>query len=419
VRHRFATPGSHLVTLQAVPDAMPADDRQDYAVEVLPKLPVLLVAGDPDPAAPRRGADFLRDALAPARDPHPAILVRVVNVRNFDRAVLTRDIAGSGTNARVVVLCNIPQITPEQDSAIAAFLDNGGGVLIAPGDRTDADQFARAAYRAGRGWLPAQLAGPVGDLDDPAKAPRPQPTSFTHPALELFRDPQSGGLGDARFPRHWKLAVPVGGTARVAARLTDGDPFLVEKTVGEGRVLEACVSLDHSWGANLVELPAFAPLAHELVYYLAGGRSADLNVVPGQSVRYRVPKGGPMTGWVVQPPEGPERPAAVVDGQIAVGETGDAGVYVLCNSAGDLVRYFTVQPDPGESNLSASTDAERQRVRQAVPGLDFTADRAAVVADALRAPHPAELWWVCVAGVVGLLAAEVWLTRRRALAAGV
>jgi hypothetical protein len=37
----------------------------------------------------------------------------------------------------------------------------------------------------------------------------------------------------------------------------------------------------------------------------------------------------------------------------------------------------------------------------------------------LRAPQPAELWWPCMAGVVALLSAEVWLTRRRALAAGV
>ena len=35
--------------------------------------------------------------------------------------------------------------------------------------------------------------------------------------------------------------------------------------------------LDNTWRTNVVELPAFAPLAHELVYYLAGARAATLN----------------------------------------------------------------------------------------------------------------------------------------------
>src|SRR5439155_17559322 len=104
VHHRFTSAGAHLVSVQAEPDVLPADDRQDFALEVLPQLPVLLLDGDPDPAASRRGADFLRDALAPARDPSPAILARVVNVRDFDPALLTRDLSGPGTVPRVAVL---------------------------------------------------------------------------------------------------------------------------------------------------------------------------------------------------------------------------------------------------------------------------------------------------------------------------
>src|SRR5262245_43350077 len=85
--HRFGKPGSHLVSLTVEPDPPPAerprgyrvkdrvpgDNRQDFAVEVLQALSVLLVDGDTSPVPPReRGTDFLRDALAPARDRHPA-----------------------------------------------------------------------------------------------------------------------------------------------------------------------------------------------------------------------------------------------------------------------------------------------------------------------------------------------------------
>ena len=53
-----------------------------------------------------------------------------------------------------------------------------------------------------------------------------------------------------------------------------------------------------------------------------------------------------------------------------------------------------------------------------MPAVDFNDDRAAIVAGITRAPQPAELWWLCMLGVIALLSAEVWLTRRRALAAG-
>jgi hypothetical protein len=416
VRHRF-DPGSHLVSVQAEPDALPGDDRQDYALEVLPQLPVLLVDGDPNPAADRRGSDFLRDALAPARDPHPAVLARVVAVAEFDPTVLTRDLAEAGTAPRVIVLCNVGKLNAAQQAAIAAFLENGGGVLVAPGDRS-VSQPAGGESAAPK-WLPATLAETVGDLNQPTKAAQPMPGTFFHPALELFRELQAGGLGEARFPRYWKLDVPAGGTAVAVARLTDNSPFLVEKPFGAGRVLETCVPLDNSWRTNLVQLPAFAPLAHELVFYLAGARSAALNLAPGQAGRYRLPKGAPTTGWVLQPPDGPEKPVVVQDGQIGVEDTQLPGVYVLKHAASGTVRYYVVQSDPRESDLTPWTDGDRERVTKYLPTLEFNDDRAAILAGILRAPQAAELWWLFMVGVVGLLGAEVWLTRRRALAAGV
>jgi hypothetical protein len=411
VSHRFP-PGSHLVSFQAEPDALPGDDRQDFAMEVLPQLPVLLVDGDPNPAATRRGSDFLRDALAPARDRHPAVLVRVVSVADFDAAVLSRDFGGPGTAPRVVVLCNVGKLTPPQQAGLGGFVEKGGGLLVAPGDRADANADLQAAK-----WLPATLANPVGDVNQPAKAAQPLPATFFHPALELFRETQAGGLGDARFPRYWKLA-PAGGAAVVVARLTGDDPFLVEKPYGAGRALEVCVPLDNNWRTNLIELPAFAPLAHELVYYLAGARSASLNLTPGQSLRYRLPKGVATGGWVLQPPVGSDRPVEAREGQILVEDTQEPGVYTLKHSASGAVRFYVVQSDPAESDLSPWTDADRERIRRILPAVEFNDDRTAIVAGITRAPQPAELWWLCMVGVIGLLAAEVWLTRRRALAAG-
>ena len=44
----------------------------------------------------------------------------------------------------------------------------------------------------------------------------------------------------------------------------------------------SAVPLYNSWRTNLTDSPAFVPLAHELVYYLAGARAAELPIGSGE-----------------------------------------------------------------------------------------------------------------------------------------
>src|SRR5207247_5205110 len=130
VRQRFTAAGSHLVTVQFDGDPLPGDNRQDYALDVVPALPVLLVDGDPDPDAARRGVDFLRDALAPARDPSPSVVARVVSSADFTPDVLSRDVAGHGTAPRVALLSNVARFTPAQAPAAGRCTPDGGRSLV-------------------------------------------------------------------------------------------------------------------------------------------------------------------------------------------------------------------------------------------------------------------------------------------------
>ena len=74
------------------------------------------------------------------------------------------------------------------------------------GGRVDADDYNGRLYREGKGWLPAHLDGAVGDLASLTRTV-PARAASTHPALELFRAGQAGGLEAARFPRWWKLST--------------------------------------------------------------------------------------------------------------------------------------------------------------------------------------------------------------------
>ena len=143
--------GSHLVTLQLEDDELPSDNRQDFAVEVLPTVPVLIVSNAAADGKTRTG-DFLRDALAPAKDPTPAFAVRTVPFAEWSTAMFAADVKGNGTPPRVVVLANVDKLTGGQQQDLEKFLTAGGSVLVTLGDRCDAAAWNRVAFRGGQGF---------------------------------------------------------------------------------------------------------------------------------------------------------------------------------------------------------------------------------------------------------------------------
>ncbi|HVK08304.1 MAG TPA: VWA domain-containing protein [Gemmataceae bacterium] len=414
VPQRFMTPGSHLVTLTIDEDAMPGDNRQDYAVEVMPTLPVLVVDGDPR----GRGAEFLRDALAPPLDPTPSFLIRIVPPADFTPDMLTKPLAREATTVpRVLILANVPAIRPDQGQAIEAFLNAGGGVLVTLGQRAEAGNYNEEHYRDGRGWLPARLIDPVGDENDLAKAPRPVSASLESSAFELFKSEDPGTLaGSAYFPRHWKLEARTEGGGVPVALLSDRTPLFVEKNVGKGRVLQAAVPLDNGWRTNLTDLGDYVRLAHELVYYLAAARAGDVNLEARQPIVFRPADGerpGPVT---VQPPDGPGRRLSVTEWPLVYDDTRETGVYKLTTDTGK-VQYYVVQPDAGESDLTPCSDEDRAAVARLVKTTQYVLTPAEVFSKEADPESRFEFWWLLLLAVIALLAFEVWMTRRIAGAA--
>ncbi|HKM55724.1 MAG TPA: hypothetical protein VJY33_20130, partial [Isosphaeraceae bacterium] len=427
--HRFKEPGIHLISLILevdppvdqrpegyVPrDTLPGDNRQDLAVEVVSALPVLLVDGDdrddPSTGNPRsRGTDFLRKALAPENDPSPVVLAKVVPIHKFDPALLTSDLDRTlGTKPRVLVLSNVPRLSMPQQDAIARFVAEGGGLLITLGGRVEVQHYNDELYRSGQGWLPARLEEIRGSLDEPEKAVTPDRASFFHPAVDLFREMTTGGLADARFPRWHALSTPAKSSALVVAKLSNNDPLLVEKRYQKGRVILSAVPLDNGWRTNLPDLYAFVPLAHELIYYLAGARSAELNLQPGDPLVYRSCDGQLGGSIMIHPPQGEPQRVTIERNPLVYDGMRETGVYRI-EDAG-RVSYYVVQPDPQESQLAPCSAADRENVRKLIP-LTYENDRAKLALAMVNTDERHELWWWFLIGVIVLLCGEVWLTRR-------
>ncbi|HEY7427770.1 MAG TPA: VWA domain-containing protein [Gemmataceae bacterium] len=453
--HRFATAGSHLVSVVLEPDPppeerpanytvkdeLPGDNRQDFAVEVVPALPVLIVEGEPTSGA-KSDRDFLRDALAPAREPTPVVRVRVIPVSEFDPALLAAPEASKSARPRVLILRDVARLTTAQQEAVGQFLTDGGSVLVTLGPRVEVDYYNGQLYRAGKGWLPAHLDGMEGDVTKPENAAHPAPGSSDHPALQLFLEKPKDGkeagrfpqLGKARFPRWWKLSTPgrnsVGVQVAALRSASTECPFLVEwvDPTRAGRLLVCAVPLDDSWDTNVIKTEAFVPLAHELVYYLAGARSTEFNLEPGQPLRYRLVSVGTLEQHKLRTPRGETKPLstdparkdaflAAVDrlpqgSVLRIEGTRETGVYQLQTAEGGTV-YYVVRPKKAEeSDLTPCSDEDRAKVAELLPGMKYPNDRGQLSGEWISESHRQELWWWLLLGLIALLCGEVWLTGR-------
>ena len=289
--------GSHLLTVRLAggDDALPADDEASVAVEVAPALPVLLVDGEPGREPLSGETDFLRAALAPTGDETPQVKATVVPPEGLTAAALQ--------GQSVLVLANVERLEMDQASAVARFLENGGGVLVAPGDRVDPASYATLP------WMPAKLGERTGDFAARKVIAHPAPATFTGPVLPPFAQGDAPPLAGADLFGYRRLEPAPG--ASVSARLDSGDPWVVEWSRGKGRVLLLAGPLDAE-GGTLPVNPDFVPLAHEWAFHLAGG-SEPRAVRPGEPIVFDL-NPAPLAGrhvvlQPVQTPGGETRPS--------------------------------------------------------------------------------------------------------------
>ncbi len=158
---------------------------------------------------------------------------------------------------RVVALCNVAEISPDESRALARFVESGGSLIIFTGDQVK--QGAYAALEQAR-LLPARVQGPaeIGSY-------RFADWVKDHPILSPFADPQYGDLRTLRFRRITRLLADP--DARVLATAPEGVPLLVEKAAGQGRVIVFAFPADNAWGDWAIHR-LYVPLVHQLLGYL-------------------------------------------------------------------------------------------------------------------------------------------------------
>jgi hypothetical protein len=293
----------------------------------------------------------------------------------------------------VIYLLDVPRLDRSAVAALEEFVDAGGGLGIFLGERTRSREINDQLYRDGEGLFPAPLAGPRELLVDRLTR-APDLNVADHPIFRLLAERSAGFLDMVRVERYfgldpdWRPAPDSG--VDVIARLRGGDPLMIEKRFGEGRVVAMLSTLGPEWNNWARNNPSFVVAMLEMQSYLAqqpGGRSPH-RVGQPLAVRFEPDQYEPRVR--LTPPaaitdsEDGSAPAMVVDaiptpeGQLEVDITGTdrSGFYVaeLFREDGTTeARPIAVNVEADEGDL---VTLGAQQLASRLPGVDYQYEQA-------------------------------------------
>ncbi len=250
-------------TVRIDDDALPHDNAHHFVLSPGRSAGVLIL----DP--PGRGGEpslYLAGAL------------RISTGQGFRVEVSGGDVpdAAALEGYRVVVLNGRRFPGGGEGARLRAFVEAGGGLVLVAGERGGwpADQ---------PGFVPGTL-GAAEDRDE-VRGGRLGFLDYDHPVFEIFRGPRRGDFTSARFfrVRRWQIepADLEADSLALLARFDDGSPALVERRVGEGRLLVWASTLDAFW-TDLALQPVFLPFVHQLVRHASGQSDVLEAFVAGQ-----------------------------------------------------------------------------------------------------------------------------------------
>jgi hypothetical protein len=382
------------------PDSLTQNDVLNFTIAPDEAVAVLIV----EPTTPRVNQSlFLSRAFAIGDRPSFRVDQKRVD------ALTPRDFDGRA----LIVLDEVAPPAGEIGVRLRSLLDGGGGVVIVPGgSRTETWP---AEWRA---LLPATVGATVDRTSDAGGTL--SSVDYAHPIFELFNAPRSGDFSTARFYRYRALTAQP--NANVVARFDDGSAALVERRVGEGKLLMWASSVDQYW-TNLPLQPVFLPFVHQLGKH--AGRYADPRPWFTAGDVLDLSRHGelttPFTGGraadsavalVIEAPSGArERATATGAGHLVT--LREQGFYELRgpNTPTGSGRPIAVNVDPIESDLSHLDPqdivvAVTTMSGQAQPGSELN---ASTPQDQERRQ---KVWWYLLLGALLVMGAETLLSNR-------
>jgi hypothetical protein len=361
-------------------DALPADDLRRFAVQRSDPQKALLIHNYGD----NRSPFYVGAALSAAAQ--SAFILESINLNEAaDR---------QPSNYAFIVLSDLNTLPSLLENSLTRYVRSGGSLLIAAGTSA-----------GGRSQIPI-FGAHIVETRDYSRVPDRFMTvgssDSSYPAVA-----KAAGWPGVKF--YYALNVDPG-DARVIVRLSDQAPLLLEKRIGEGRVMLLTSGLDNLTN-DFPLSPAFVPFIEQTARYLAGSeRQGGARPVDAylelRNAREQA------QGVEVTDPEG-KRPLTLGEAASAQSfQLTEAGYYQLrlANGRRDEVG---VNPDPRESNLDVIPDD----VLALWQGKGGQSSQEAANPNNIAGPAPPPktpqtLWWYVMLLVFAFAVAESALASR-------
>jgi hypothetical protein len=190
------------------------------------------------------------------------------------------------------------------------------------------------------------------------------PRAAEHPMLAGFRD-IAANVPWYDFPvfRHWSFeGGRLAAGATTVAVFSNGQPAIVERPLGQGRVLVMTTPVSDpanpagreswNWLPTGFEPWPYVMLVNEMMLYLAGSGDAQLNYLSGQSVTIDEPSADRQRSYLLFTPLG-GRPQTVRvdDDQLRLPHAATPGTYRLKATDDGALRGFSVNLPVEASDL--------------------------------------------------------------------
>jgi hypothetical protein len=363
-------------------DALAADDLRRFAVDRSDPQKALLIHNYGDNRSP------LYVGAALSAGAQSAFALESINVNEAaDR---------QPSNYAFIVLSDLNALPPLLENSLNGYVRAGGSLLIAAG--TSAGGRARVPIFGAR----------IVETRDYSRVPGRYmavgSSDASYPAVG-----KAGGWAGVKF---FYVVDVDPGDARVIARLGDQTPLLLEKRIGEGRVVLFTSGLDNLTNDFPLQ-PAFVPFIEQTARYLGGGERQGGARLADAYLDLRNTKERAQ-GVEVTDPDG-KRP-------LTLGEAASAQSFQLTEAGYYQIRLADgrrdevgVNADPKESNLDVIPDDVLALWRgyggQTPPSSPSSQGPPARVP---ATPHrmPETLWWYCMLLVLAFALAESALASR-------
>jgi hypothetical protein len=312
--------GSNRATIELTSDPFAIDNRFHFIIRRDDQTRTLAIE---TASRGRSQSFFLQHALAAGDNSQYSLAVKTpgtVNPAEVD-------------SYRAIIINDSSDISDVLAKSITAFVERGGGLIMAAGRHTDAGEYNRLFGAIS----PAQ----IGEVAQQRSYALMSQVKEDHPVFGAFA--RSGRLTSTRVYAYHRSTPSE--RASVIAALDDGTPMIVEGLAGRGKVILVTTSLDTTWN-DLPLTPMFLPLVRQMLDYL-GGETISSSYRIGQMLGVQPDRDGSLPA--VDNPGGGRVDQQTQTGQVSV-SADEIGFYRLRYR--DRAEYLAVNLDTKESDLS-------------------------------------------------------------------